>query len=719
VSGLDDYAAIPMWTTWRAVDKRKLPFAIDGTTAKINDPSTWMTRAQAQDCLVEYDHDGVQIALGEANGMLLGGVDLDACLDTEGDLDPWAEAIVKLLDTYTEVSPSGTGLHLFFKCSPELNSKRLRKHVQRKSPRGGKDQGIECYLAKHFMAVTDQTFQHYDTVRILDLDTLDRLQIHMRDFEQKPRKPEVDETERLYSAIAAMANTDLSWEEWNTQGMAIYRATAGTQRGFEAFLRFSQKSTKYDERACDERWRNWRISPPDQVGEGTIFHLAMEAGWQPPARPKTNGHAKNGNGHSYAEEPENVVDLNAYRGSAKLKDETRFPSPAALTEEDLDEDALPARRWLKGRSLIRGELTGIVGDSGVGKSSLELMTAIAVVTGREGLVSETIYETGPAWVHNCEDSHTELRRRVIAILKHFDIPNDEIVGKLFLTSGLDNEFVVLNRDPRSGLLTSTIHVQDCIAHIKDLGIIFANFDPFGSLVDDISENANLEVRKGLVQFRKIAYATDAAVAIDHHTGKAPRGVEHDPTDPNIARGAKAFIDTCRIVQQLTNITNADADRFDINTENKHLYLRRDNGKINIALKDGQALGWYRRETIRLRNSDEVGVVVPHRFETKSQSEQDLERRRDEGRIFAMVERRFNEGLPVSAAPQTKDEGRYLPALMDALPPADRVPYKRARRLLTDMLGRQDLYSITVDSHSKAKGLCTATQYRNLKEKKEE
>jgi primase-polymerase (primpol)-like protein len=42
------------------------------------------------------------------------GVDLDHCRDpAEGKVEPWAMEIVDTLNTYTEVSPSGTGLKLF------------------------------------------------------------------------------------------------------------------------------------------------------------------------------------------------------------------------------------------------------------------------------------------------------------------------------------------------------------------------------------------------------------------------------------------------------------------------------------------------------------------------------------------------------------------------------------------------------------------------------
>ena len=55
---------------------------------------------------------GVGFVFAEGDGLC--GVDLDACRDPQdGRLEPWAEDLVRQLDTFAEVSPSGRGVHLF------------------------------------------------------------------------------------------------------------------------------------------------------------------------------------------------------------------------------------------------------------------------------------------------------------------------------------------------------------------------------------------------------------------------------------------------------------------------------------------------------------------------------------------------------------------------------------------------------------------------------
>ena len=45
----------------------------------------------------------------------------------------------------------------------------------------------------------------------------------------------------VYAALAVIPN-NVEWPEWNSTGMASWLSTGGHERGFEAFLMWSQKS---------------------------------------------------------------------------------------------------------------------------------------------------------------------------------------------------------------------------------------------------------------------------------------------------------------------------------------------------------------------------------------------------------------------------------------------------------------------------------------------
>ena len=117
----------PNWVVWRYVwnpekkrkdgsggrgDWDKVPFnARTGTNASSTDPSTWCSLPKAADVYRQEDYDGVGFVLSKELGLV--GGDLDRCRDPEtGRLEPWAAEIVEELKTYTELSPSGTGVRL-------------------------------------------------------------------------------------------------------------------------------------------------------------------------------------------------------------------------------------------------------------------------------------------------------------------------------------------------------------------------------------------------------------------------------------------------------------------------------------------------------------------------------------------------------------------------------------------------------------------------------
>lgn len=96
-----------VWVAWNDEGGRKVPKSPSGGNAKSNDPSTWGTYAEAQAAASRNGYSGVGIMLSDG----LVGIDLDGAV-SDGVIADWAQEIVDLVGSYTEVSPSGTGLHI-------------------------------------------------------------------------------------------------------------------------------------------------------------------------------------------------------------------------------------------------------------------------------------------------------------------------------------------------------------------------------------------------------------------------------------------------------------------------------------------------------------------------------------------------------------------------------------------------------------------------------
>lgn len=128
----------------------KTPYSTQtGIKASHSNPATWSTFEQAMAAFVTRTHrlDGVGFVFTEDDPYL--GIDLDKCRDkATGEIAAWAQAIIALLDSYTEVSPSGTGVHIIVR-APGLVHGIKRKY--------GSEVGVvELYSTERFFTVTGQ-----------------------------------------------------------------------------------------------------------------------------------------------------------------------------------------------------------------------------------------------------------------------------------------------------------------------------------------------------------------------------------------------------------------------------------------------------------------------------------------------------------------------------------------------------------------------------------
>jgi putative DNA primase/helicase len=113
---LDSSRAV-LWNYVEVPDRpkpTKVPYQVrrPETKAAVNDAATWGEMREAILAAADGKADGVGIVLGDG----LVGVDLDHCRDPQtGELADEAQRIIRALHSYTEVSPSGTGVHILLR----------------------------------------------------------------------------------------------------------------------------------------------------------------------------------------------------------------------------------------------------------------------------------------------------------------------------------------------------------------------------------------------------------------------------------------------------------------------------------------------------------------------------------------------------------------------------------------------------------------------------
>jgi len=178
---------LPRWVAWQLERvggrETKVPYSPHGGKAKSDAPLTWGGVLQALDRFQHLprplDIGGVGIMLGEIDDSTsIGGVDLDTCVDGDGKIADWAIEVIQQFQTYGEISPSRTGVKLFFRYNT-ADLPALRQIMQTAWGKMFKRAGdqhppaIEVHLGNRYFAMTGDSLDMTPAdVRDVTLDEL-------------------------------------------------------------------------------------------------------------------------------------------------------------------------------------------------------------------------------------------------------------------------------------------------------------------------------------------------------------------------------------------------------------------------------------------------------------------------------------------------------------------------------------------------------------------
>lgn len=136
--------ALPQWVCWGRQGAQpgtrewKKPYnPLTGQPAKAGQPSTWTTFENACNAAAIAMYAGIGFEFADDGGLV--GIDFDRCIQN-GQIARWVAAWAQRLNSYTEVSPSGTGLHII--CFGKLPGPAL------------KTAAVEMYDRGRFFTVT-------------------------------------------------------------------------------------------------------------------------------------------------------------------------------------------------------------------------------------------------------------------------------------------------------------------------------------------------------------------------------------------------------------------------------------------------------------------------------------------------------------------------------------------------------------------------------------
>ncbi len=171
------------WVCWKSEiingRKTKMPYQVTGGKASTANPATWCDFLPAVNALDTGRFNGVGFVFTQEAGIV--GIDLDHVRDPDaGEItESWAVGIIECLSSYTEVSPSGDGLHIL--CAGQL-------------PASGGNDGcetsgahMEMYQAGRYFTITGKVLDGYERLVTPPEGVLDDVWNFMKT--RKPPKP--------------------------------------------------------------------------------------------------------------------------------------------------------------------------------------------------------------------------------------------------------------------------------------------------------------------------------------------------------------------------------------------------------------------------------------------------------------------------------------------------------------------------------------------------
>lgn len=209
----EELIQLDRWVCWRWEDKLKRdgtpdkpakvpinPFS--GNRAMSSNPSTWGTFESAVERAGKDNLPGIGFMFNR-DGII--GVDIDGCRDPEtGALSPEAKEIINTLESYTEFSQSGKGVHII--CRGRLPEGKRRKG------------NVEMYESERYFIMTGNVMD--DSHADIEERTEALADIHAKFLADKPKQP----AKRQEAAPVDLDDDQLMEKAMNAKNGHLFKA---------------------------------------------------------------------------------------------------------------------------------------------------------------------------------------------------------------------------------------------------------------------------------------------------------------------------------------------------------------------------------------------------------------------------------------------------------------------------------------------------------------
>lgn len=265
-----------------------------------------------------------------------------------------------------------------------------------------------------------------------------------------------------------------------------------------------------------------------------------------------------------------------------------------------DISQIPYPEFVYSDFYARGYTSVTLAAPKVGKSMLGLAEALDACTGR-GFLSGIPREPQRVVYYNAEDDQAILDARVAALLEHYGIPQSEIEGRFFPTSGVERGDFYLSSG-QEGIINEPLFVSiEKFLLREKIDLII--FDPLQDLTRSPETN---DVFRILGQrIRRMASTCKVSNGLIHHTRKVTAGMT--PTIDDM-RGGSALRGTARFNRILISMTEDEAVKA--NVPNHRHFFRIGDMESNLAPPSSDVNRWFEKVSVHIANGQHVGAVRP-------------------------------------------------------------------------------------------------------------
>jgi hypothetical protein len=491
------------WAPWKAVWKEKkqkydkipcYPSGLGLSTAK---PERWMTYADAFKALEAKPDQfaGLGYVMTGSHGVI--GTDLDHCI-VDNKIEPWAQSIIDSMASYTELSPSGTGLRI-------LSLGRIEADWT------NHEVGVEIYAGHQprFLTVTGSRLKT-SVQELTDVDpfvynrlatqyakertTTNVLSLHMPDLLDELSLPDISDLGLHYKASDFLTEGKLDGDRSHTlhaTGVALYSAGLTDEQVFSLLANnpFAMEVALDHRRQDTDRALMYLWIEHCQKAKGKASPKVATADDFEDVSPAHTPGAE----HNVADDFEDVS--GQAPAAAVVRDKFHFDEP------DVFADAKPVE-WIVKKVLPKGEVGVLYGASGAGKSFFTLDLVLAIARG-EAWRGHRVRQGTVAYI--CAEGAGGFRLRLKAYSQFNGIP----------LKGLPLR--ILGDAPN---FMDKADIKELVKALKAIpGLDLIVVDTWAQVTAGANENSGEDMGRALGHCKVLHRVTGAMVLLVAHSGK--------------------------------------------------------------------------------------------------------------------------------------------------------------------------------------------------------